>query len=54
MLNGSYDEFFLKHPMVRDALEKSNVQGRRVIRIQNPHLPADTPVDRKEFWLDLF
>lgn len=53
MLNGSYDEYFLNHPMVKDALERSDVQNRRVIRIENPHLPADTPVDRPEFWLDL-
>lgn len=53
MLNGSYDEYFLNHPMVKDALERSNVQNRRVIRIGNPHLPSDTPVDRPEFWLNL-
>lgn len=53
MLNGSYDEYFLNHPMVKDALERSDVQNRRVIRIDNPHLPADTPVDRPEFWLNL-
>lgn len=54
MLNGSYDEYFLNHPMVKDALERSDVQNRRVIRIDNPHLPSDTPVNRREFWLELF
>lgn len=53
MQNGAYDEFFFNHPMVRDALEKSNVGQRRVIRIDNPFLPAGTPLDRPEFWLDL-
>lgn len=51
--NGAYDEFFLNHPMVRDALEKSNVSQRRVIRIDNPYLPASTPLDRPEFWLEM-
>lgn len=54
MQNGNYDKFFLNHPLVRDALEKSNVKGRRVIRIANPHIPPDTPIDRQEFWLSLF
>lgn len=54
MLNGAYDEFFFNHPMVRDALEKSNVENRRVIRIDNPFLPAGAPLDRSEFWLDFF
>lgn len=54
MLNGNYDRFFLKHPLVRDALDRSNVKGRRVIRVDNPHIPADTPVEREEFWLSLF
>ena len=52
--NGAYDEFFFKHPMVKDALEKSNVSQRRVIRIQNPNVHPETPLDRKEFWLDFF
>lgn len=51
--NGKYDEFFLNHSMVKDALERSNVGKRRVIRIDNPFVHPDTPLDREEFWLDL-
>lgn len=53
MTNGAYDAFFLNHPMVKNALEISNATGRRILRIENPHLPPDTPVNRPKFWLKL-
>lgn len=53
MQNGKYDEFFFSHPMVKDALSRSNVEGRRVIRIHNPNIHPQTPLERNEFWLDL-
>ncbi len=49
--DGSFDEYFFKDPTVRDALKKSDMANRVVIELNNPSLPAQTPVDRKELWL---
>jgi hypothetical protein len=51
--DGSYDEIFFNHPMIKDALEQSNLKGRKIFRIPNPNLPRKTPIDKKELWLDI-
>jgi hypothetical protein len=51
--DGSFDELFFNHPMIRDVLEQANLSKRTVIRIDNPFMHADTPNDRPEFWLDV-
>ncbi len=53
IIDGSFDKLFFSHPMVKDALERSNLGERIVFRIPNPNMHPDTPFDRKEFWLDL-
>lgn len=50
--NGSFDEYFYNDPTVKEALEKANVKNRRAIYLENLSLPAKTPVDRAELWLD--
>ncbi len=50
--DGSFDEYFFKDPTVRDALQRSDIQNRVVIELKNPSLPSQTPVDRKELWLN--
>jgi len=51
--DGSFDELFLNSQMVKDALQKTNLKNRKVIRIDNSNMHPDTPVNRPEFWLDL-
>lgn len=51
--DGSFDKLFLNNQMIKDALQKTNLKNRNVIRIDNPNMHADTPVDRSEFWLDI-
>ncbi|WP_157964584.1 diguanylate cyclase [Algibacillus agarilyticus] len=51
--DGSFDEFFFNHPLIKDVLQKANIKQRRIIRIDNPHLTAQTPLDRKELWFDV-
>ena len=51
--DGSFDELFFNHPMIKDVLNQANLGQRKVIRIDNPFMHADTPNDRKEFWLDV-
>ncbi|GAA5218585.1 substrate-binding periplasmic protein [Corallincola platygyrae] len=51
--DGSYDKMFFNHPMVKDALNQGKLKQRTVIRIPNPLMDPATPVNRKEFWLDI-
>lgn len=51
--DGSFDELFFNHPMIKDALSQANLGQRKIIRVDNPFMHADTPNDRKEFWLDV-
>ncbi len=51
--DGSFDRIFYNDPMVRDVLEKANLEQRLVFPLNNPTLPKETPVDRPELWLDI-
>ncbi|MDG3086022.1 diguanylate cyclase [Vibrio hannami] len=51
--DGSFDELFFNNPSIKDVLEKANMGGRKIFRIDNPYMHPDTPFDRKEFWLDI-
>lgn len=48
--DGSFDKLFYLHH--GQALSLANIKKRTVIELKNPHLPNETPLDRKEFWLD--
>lgn len=49
--SGKFDEFFYSHPRVNFGLE--NLTSRRIINLENPFLPAETPVDKPRYWIDL-
>ncbi|MCM2678706.1 diguanylate cyclase [Echinimonas agarilytica] len=51
--DGSFDQLFYNTHHIKQALQKSQLANRRVIRIDNPQLDALTPLDRKELWLDV-
>ncbi|PFG46196.1 hypothetical protein ATG66_3324 [Vibrio sp. ES.051] len=51
--DGSFDELFFNHPMIKEVLEKANLKDRTVFRIPNPYMHDKTPFERKEFWLDV-
>lgn len=50
--DGSFNQLFFDNQLIKDALSKTNIKNRTVIRVANPAMHPDTPVDRKEFWLD--
>lgn len=50
--DGSFQDYFINDPTVRDVLAKANLKQRTVIHLENPLLPPKTPVDRDELWLD--
>lgn len=51
--DGSFDKVFFNDPMVKDVLEKANLDQRLTFELNNPTLPKETPVNRPELWLDI-
>lgn len=49
--NGKFDEFFYRHPRVSSGLGK--LANRKLIIMENPQLPAETPVNHPRYWLDI-
>jgi hypothetical protein len=48
--DGSFDKLFREHPINANAFGKANLLRRRVIRLDNPLLPIDTPFADKQLW----
>ncbi|MDO3387500.1 transporter substrate-binding domain-containing protein [Gilvimarinus sp. SDUM040013] len=48
--DGAFEKYFLEHPKIRNALEKSNLSARRVISLKNPFLPKKTPLSNDGYW----
>lgn len=53
MADGSFDEFFFSNKSIVDALEKSNLKNRKAFYLDNPFLSPETPLDNKEYWLNI-
>ncbi len=51
--DGSFDELLLNDPMVKMVIERGNIANRRAFELENPMLPAATPLDRPELWFDI-
>ncbi len=51
--NGRFDQVFRNNPMVKMVIEKANLSGRRVFKLENPDLPPKTPLDNPKLWIDL-
>jgi len=49
--DGSFDHLFYKFHQA--MLEKININSRKVFHTINPNLTSETPLARKELWLDL-
>ncbi|WP_020408021.1 substrate-binding periplasmic protein [Hahella ganghwensis] len=50
--NGEFDRLFLEHPVHRKALKEMQLDKRQVLRIRNPDLSEETPLDEPELWWD--
>ena len=46
--DGSFDALFIRHH--QSILEKAALGKRRIIKLSNPLLPEQTPLQRKELW----
>jgi len=51
--DGSFDRLFFDHPMIKDVLDKAELEKRLIIRIDNPFMHSETPTDVPEYWLDI-
>lgn len=51
--DGSFDQLFFNHKLVRNAFEKSNFKSRRIFRLQNPNINATTYEQNSELWLNV-
>lgn len=49
--DGSFDRIFFEYHL--EILEKASIDKRKVFRIENPSLPPETPLNRKELWFDI-
>jgi len=47
--NGKFDRLFYAHHAA--LIERARLAQRRVIELNNPMLPAETPLHRKELWV---
>ena len=48
--DGSFDKLFRQHPVNAYALKHARLNQRRIFKLVNPLLPAQTPLARKELW----
>ncbi|MDO6762342.1 transporter substrate-binding domain-containing protein [Agarivorans sp. 1_MG-2023] len=51
--DGSYDQLFYQSPLISNTFKTARLNERQIIKINNPLLPADAPLHRKELWLDI-
>jgi len=53
LAKGRFDQYFYNYPLVKEALNQSNLAQRQAFHLDNPLLTAETPVDREDYWLDM-
>ncbi len=52
--DGSFEQYFMNDPTVKDVIANANLKSRTAIKLQNPTLPKMTPLDDKSLWFDPF
>lgn len=50
--DGSFDAYFFNDPTVKDVMTKANLKNRTLIKLDNPGLPKNTPVDDASLWFN--
>ncbi len=50
--DGSFDQYFFNDPTITSILENGNLSSRKVIKLDNPLLPPNTPVHEASLWVD--
>ncbi|WP_137936445.1 transporter substrate-binding domain-containing protein [Chitinivorax sp. B] len=50
ILDGTFEQIFQRYH--KQSMERANIRQRRIIRLTNPFLPPDTPLQDKTLWND--
>lgn len=50
--DGSFNDYFFNDPTVKDVMTKANLHSRTIIKLDNPSLPKNTPINDKSLWFD--
>jgi Bacterial extracellular solute-binding proteins, family 3 len=50
--DGSFDQYLLNDPAIKEALLKVNLKNRIIIPLENPSLSPLTPLNDKRLWFD--
>lgn len=51
--NGEFDKLLLSTERVKSALAILKMHNRKIIELDNPLLPSDTPLDTPKYWFNL-
>jgi hypothetical protein len=51
LADGSFERYFLNHPLITAVLARSKISERRIFYLDNPSLPTQTPLDDSRLWL---
>lgn len=51
--DGSFDRLFFNNSMIKNALQKANLQDRLVFRLTNSSMSGAPPITSKKYWLDI-
>ena len=49
--DGSFDRIFFSHPAHKKMFEQVAFEARTIITLNNPLLPAETPLENRQLWL---
>ncbi|WP_440904274.1 hypothetical protein ACMZOO_15825 [Catenovulum sp. SX2] len=52
--NGEFDRLFYNHPRYKEILQKANLANRKIYKLENPTLSAQSKaiLQEKKYWLD--
>jgi len=51
--NGEFDEYFYSHPRIKVGIAELKKHKRKIIELDNPFLPDETPINHPDYWLDV-
>lgn len=52
-LDGSFEHLLKTHPAIASSIEEAQPSSRKVMNLDNPLLPPDTPLDELDLWYQL-
>ncbi|WP_020410581.1 hypothetical protein [Hahella ganghwensis] len=52
ILNGEFDRLLTGHVSHQQAFKQMQLEKRTIIRLRNPDLPPETPLDDASLWWD--